>query len=178
VQRVQFVGGFLPQMATGYIVAWTGIMCAFPAGELRLPRNNDIPRPGLSPFVSRCLDALPGSLQITMPHSGFGFWQIGFSQSIGQIAANTNFFAFRHKARDRFTVLEGHEGNVLTVRATDGVRRIARTFRDGYARFLHSLIIRLSAFLTVSTCWLSGNPRDGVASEPAAMSAETNLDGC
>ena len=78
-----------------------------------------------------------GSFQITMPRSGFVLRQVIFSQSFGQIAANTDSLVVRYKARDRLTVLQKHKGNILIMRAVNAVGKIARSFRDGYARFLH-----------------------------------------
>ena len=72
-----------------------------------------------------------------MPRSGFVLRQVGFSQSLGQVAASTNFFVVRYQARDRLTVLQKHKRNVLIARAVNAVRKIARSFRDGYAGFLH-----------------------------------------
>jgi hypothetical protein len=59
------------------------------------------------------------------------------ARGFGQIAANTNFFVVRYTSRDRLAVLQKHKRNVLIVRAVNAVRKIARSFRDGYARFLH-----------------------------------------
>jgi hypothetical protein len=126
---------------------WKALHIQSPGGGGDLSRSGlRCLRPGLSPFVGRCLEALAGSFKITMPRSGFILRQVGFSQSLGQIAANTNFFVVRYKARNRLTVLQKHKRNVLIVRAVNAVCKIARSFRDGYARFLHNLIIRLSAF--------------------------------
>ncbi len=89
-----------------------------------------------------------------MPRSGFVLRQVGFCQSLGQIAANTNFFVVRYKARDRLTVLQKHKRNVLIVRTVNAVRKVARSFRDGYALFFHNLIIRLSVFPDCVSTWL------------------------
>jgi len=48
-----------------------------------------------------------------MPRSGFVLRQVGFGQSLGQIAAKANFLVVRHKASDRFAILQKHEGHVL-----------------------------------------------------------------
>ena len=61
-----------------------------------------------------------------MPRSGFVLRQVGFSQSLGQIAANTNFFVVRDKTRNRLTVLQKHKCNVLIVCTVNAVSKIAR----------------------------------------------------
>jgi hypothetical protein len=100
-----------------------------------------------------------------MPCSGLLLWQIGFSQGFGQIAANTNFFVVRHKSRDRLTVLQKHKRNVLIVRAVNAVRKIARSFRDGHARFLHQsdcllflVFFRLIKSWTLNAADVAGYP--------------------
>ncbi len=78
-----------------------------------------------------------GTFQITMPRSSFVLRQVSFSQSLSQIAADTNFFVVWYEARDRLTVFQKHKGNILIMGAVNAVGKIARSFRDGYASFLH-----------------------------------------
>ena len=80
-----------------------------------------------------------------MPRSGFVLRQVGFSQSLGQIAANTNFFVVRYKARNRLTVLQKHKRNVLIVSPVNAIGKIARGLGNGDARLFHG--IRLSDFM-------------------------------
>ena len=110
------------------------------------PRLTTSARPGLSPFLLPCLEALADSFQVMMPRSDFVLRQVGFSQSLGQVAASTNFFVVRYQARDRLTVLQKHKRNVLIARAVNAVRKIARSFRHGYARFLHEADFRIIRF--------------------------------
>jgi superfamily II DNA or RNA helicase len=54
-----------------------------------------------------------------MPSCCFALWQVGSSQSLGQLADETNFLAVRHKASERLSVLQEHKGNVLIERPED-----------------------------------------------------------
>jgi hypothetical protein len=99
--------------------------------------------------MSRGLEDFAGSFQITMPRTCFVLVQFGFGQNFSQIAADTNFLIVRHKARERFTVLQKHKRNVLVVRPVNAVGKVARSLGDGYVRFLHKT--SLSDYLILRT---------------------------
>jgi len=99
--------------------------------------------------MSRGLEDFAGSFQITMPRTCFALAQFGFGQNLSQIAAHTNFLVVRHKARERFTVLQKHKRNVLVVGPVNAVGKIARSLGDGYIRFLHKT--SLSDYLILRT---------------------------
>jgi hypothetical protein len=67
-----------------------------------------------------------------MPRSGFVLRQVGFSQSLDQIAAKANSLAVRNKASDRFAILQKHEGNILIVSTVNALSEIAGTFGELY----------------------------------------------
>jgi hypothetical protein len=101
--------------------------------------------------MSRGLEDFAGSFQITMPRTSFALVQFGFGQNLSQIAADTNFLIVRHKARERFTVLQKHKRNLLVVGPVNAVGKIARSLGDGYVyvRFLHKS--SLSDYLILRT---------------------------
>ena len=72
-----------------------------------------------------------------MPRSSFVLRQVGFSQSLDQIAAKANFLLVRNKASDRFAILQKHEGNILIVSTVNALSEIAGSFGDGYTSFFH-----------------------------------------
>jgi len=90
-------------------------------------------------------------LQVAAPRPCLAFREVRFSESLGQIPSGALFLVVRHKASERFTVLQKHKRHVLIVRSVDAIGKIARGLGYAYARFLHNLIIRLSDFLPMSS---------------------------
>jgi hypothetical protein len=81
-------------------------------------------RQALLPLVGRSFEGLAGSLHVTMPSFGFALWQFRLGQGLSQLTADANFFMIRHKASERFTILQEDKSNVLVMGTINAVSKV------------------------------------------------------